>query len=307
MTEGTFRCYVPKNFKQETLDLIGLSNNIISEYEGKGLMMTLRQLYYQLVQRGIIANKSTEYSRLGSIISDGRLAGLVSWSALEDRNRQLKGLRTYDAPGKALREAREGYRIDLWAGQPWRPEVWVEKAALEGVIASICNELRVDFFSCRGYNSQSEQWAAGNRFANYVRRGQRPIIFHLGDHDPSGLDMTRDNRDRLTMFAGTPILVQRLALNWPQIEALRPPPNPTKSTDSRADGYRNLYSRGVPGEESWELDALSPEFIRDLIRQAVLQVRDPKLWAEALEQEVDDQRLLDAMIEEVAPKGDDND
>lgn len=289
---GHFRAYVQKKFTAPVMEIIRQANIIIHEYEQQGYSLTLRQLYYQFVARDIIANQQSEYKKLGDIISNARLAGLVSWTAIEDRTRNLMGLETYNGPAAAVRAARADYRIDLWATQSWRPEVWVEKEALAGVVGSICNKLRVNFFAVRGYNSQSEQWNAGRRFADYIKKGQRPIVFHLGDHDPSGIDMTRDNRDRLEMFAGTPIIVQRLALNMNQIEELNPPPNPVKSLDSRADDYKATF-----GDSSWELDALDPRYITDLIKGAVSRIRNEELWDEALEQEVADKRELDDIID----------
>lgn len=289
---GHFRCYEAKRFTADHRKTIGAVNHIINEYAKQGFSLSVRQIYYQFVARGWLPNKDTEYKRLGGIISEGRLAGLISWTAIEDRNRNLQGVRTYSSPRSAIRGIRNSYCIDKWADQPWRPEVWIEKAALEGVIGSICAELQVDFFACRGYNSQSEQWRAGQRFAGYIQKGQRPIVFHLGDHDPSGLDMTRDNRDRLSMFAGVPILVQRLALNMPQVEEVNPPPNPAKLTDSRSTAYIDQY-----GDSSWELDALDPNFIRRLIRDAVLQVRDEDKWDAMLAKEVAHTRMIDEMVE----------
>lgn len=226
MTEPVLLRYSDKRLSAATLEMVRVAGAIMTEYREQGLMLTLRQLYYQFVARNHLPNTQRSYDRLGDAVSDGRMAGLLPWDIMEDRTRNLKGLRTYRNPGEAVREAKAGYRIDMWAGQPMRPEVWIEKESLEGVIAGICNELRVDFFACRGYNSQSEQWRAGQRFASYYRDGQRPIVLHLGDHDPSGLDMTRDNRDRLSVFCGHPVAVQRIALNIGQVEAMGLPPNP---------------------------------------------------------------------------------
>jgi hypothetical protein len=293
MTEH-YRAYIPKRFGEDALARIGTANEIIAEYEAKGFSLTLRQLYYQHVARGLIANNIGEYNRLGGLINDARLAGLVSWTAIEDRTRNLMGLQTYDGPAALLRQAQGSYRADLWKDQPWRPEVWVEKEALSDVVGQICNRLRVDFFACRGYVSQSEQWRAGRRLAGYVRKGQRPIIFHLGDHDPSGIDMTRDNEERLSMFAGTHVTVVRLALNMEQIDKLKPPPNPAKVTDSRFESYQKKF-----GDLSWELDALDPAYIQDLIETNVMRIRDGKLWDEALGNEVAEKQMLLDMIEEM--------
>lgn len=286
--------YIEKRFNDEHAAIIDRAEAVIQEYERQGYSLTLRQLYYQFVARGWLANKQREYDRLGGIISDARMAGLISWTAIEDRTRNLRGVRTFSGPAAALRQARATYRTDKWKSQPWRPEIWIEKDALVGVIDHVCAELGIDYFSCRGYNSQSEQWRAGRRFMEYYTKGQRPIVFHLGDHDPSGLDMTRDNRDRLAMFAGTEVQVVRLALNKDQIDRYNPPPNPTKLTDSRAEGYMAVY-----GDTCWELDALSPTVLGNLIRTSVLRLRDETLWNEALLEEQHDIQLLDNLIREL--------
>lgn len=289
--KGHYRKFIDKKLSEDKLLVIRQADKIIGEYEVRGFNLTLRQLYYQFVARGILPNSDKSYNWLGDVISDGRLCGLLSWTAIEDRNRSLMGLRAWMSPAECLREAARAYRTDRWAGQPWRPEVWVEKDALTGVIAPICNELDVDFFACKGYNSQSAQWRAGVRMAQYTQDGQRPIVFHLGDHDPSGLDMTRDNQERLSMFAGTPVLVVRLALNMNQVEQYNPPPNPAKLSDSRARDYIDKY-----GEYSWELDALSPEVIAKLISDAVSQVRDQTIWDEVLTSEARDVERMDEII-----------
>jgi hypothetical protein len=292
---GTFRAYSDKRIGEDRLRLIGIANSIIDEYEAQGLSMTLRQLYYQMVARGHTGGENTDqwYSKLQDVVSDGRMAGLISWTAIEDTTRNLKGIATYSTPKSYMKAVSGGFRRDLWETQEWRPEVWVEKEALAGVVGQICNQLRVDFFACRGYNSQSEQWRAGRRFASYMQNGQRPIVFHLGDHDPSGIDMTRDNQERLSLFAGFPIIVQRLALNMPQIEELKPPPNPAKLSDSRSREYIARF-----GSLSWELDALDPKTIQGLISSAVAKIRDEEKWDAELRREVDEIRFIQETIEE---------
>lgn len=289
---GTYRCYIPRKFNTIQLNTIDNANKIIAEYEPAGMSLTVRQLYYQFVARGMMENDISNYNRFGSLLSDARLAGLVSWTAIEDRGRALMSLNPCEDHVEALKRARDNYHGDLWRTQHVRPEVWVEKQALEGVIGAICDELRVDFFATKGYNSQSEAWRAGRRFAHYIQRGQRPIVFHLGDHDPSGLDMTRDNQERLSLFAGVPITVIRLALNFDQIEEYDPPPNPTKHTDSRSDAYRAEF-----GESSWEVDALEPTVIQGIIEEAVEQYKDQALWDAELAKENEEKDSLDIIIE----------
>ena len=286
--------YIEKSFQKKRLDLISRSNSIIAEYAEQGFTLTLRQLYYQLVSRDVIPNSQTEYKKLSATISDARLAGLLDWAAIVDRTRGLRSNSHWDKPADILESAIASYRIDKWADQPRRPEVWIEKDALIGVIEGVCSDLDVAYFAARGYNSQSEMWATGRKFAKYLRIGQVPIIFHLGDHDPSGLDMTRDIIERLALFVGQDIEVKRLALNFNQVERYAPPPNPTKLTDSRAGPYLDEF-----GGSSWELDALSPAIIADLITEAIESVRDENLWQAATAREEEEIQSLRDLIEQL--------
>ncbi|MCX5601561.1 hypothetical protein OOK29_25765 [Streptomyces phaeochromogenes] len=274
--------YVEKKFTPAHQRLIAMADQICREYAEQGFDLTLRQLYYQFVARDVIANKQTEYKRLGSIINDARLAGLLDWDYIVDRTRNLRGLSHWDNPESVIQSAAYGYRTERWEQQPYRVEVWIEKDALVGVIAGACERNDVDYFSCRGYTSQSELWGAARRMTRYQQAGQKPIVIHLGDHDPSGVDMTRDISDRLALF-GADVDVRRIALNMDQIEEHDPPPNPAKLTDSRATSYIREH-----GSSSWELDALEPTLLDRLIEDEIWAWRDADQWeadTEAMEGE----------------------
>jgi hypothetical protein len=269
--------YTEKRFQQSTLDLVDQANVIIDEYLSDGYKLTVRQLYYQFVARGLLANTVKNYKRLAGIISDARLAGMVDWSAIEDRTRNLVSQAHWNHPGEIIQACADQFRVDLWKGQPCRPEVWIEKEALAGVFDRICKQLDIPFFSCRGYTSQSEMWSNACRLGKIAAGGQRPIILHFGDHDPSGIDMTRDIVDRMNIFDGRMDLY-RLALNMDQVEEFTPPPNPAKVTDSRFDGYVVKY-----GAESWELDALDPKVLAGLVESHVTKMIDMDIWNQRLE------------------------
>src|SRR5215467_8357308 len=155
---------------------------------------------YQFVSRDPLPNRQSEYKRLGDIINDARLAGLVDWGAIVDRTRNIRALSHWSDPAAIVEAAANRFAVDKWADQPRRVEVWIEKDALVGVFEPVCDELDVPLFSCRGYTSQSEVWGAAQRLERYLMAGQEVVILHFGDHDPSGLDMTRDIRERLRLF-----------------------------------------------------------------------------------------------------------
>lgn len=290
--------FVERRFSADSLAIIEQANAIIESYQAQGFTLTLRQLYYQFVSRDLLPNKQTEYKRLGSIINDARLAGLIDWEAIEDRTRNLQRQPSWSSPNDLLDAAASQYRSDVWDSQDYRVEVWLEKEALVGVIEPACERWRTPFFACRGYTSQSEQWRAGKRLANHIDRGQRVLVLHLGDHDPSGIDMTRDNTQRLVMFADLESLdvdsdmleVRRIALNMDQVRRYRPPPNPAKLTDSRVAGYLDRF-----GNESWELDALSPSVIDALIEEEIKAVVNEDEWERAIAKEAGERDALQAL------------
>jgi hypothetical protein len=295
--------FIYKNFGNKALETIQKANAIIAEYQAAGLRLTLRQLYYQFVARGYIPNKQTSYDNLGKLISDARLCGYIDWDALEDRTRFLRGHTTYNSPGEAIAALRRRYRVDMWEGQETRVECWIEKDALIGVIEQVCGKWDVDYFACRGYASQSELYNAGKRIAERRNSdGQETLVIHLGDHDPSGLDMTRDNEDRLSMFAGAPVEVIRVALNMNQVQQYDPPPNPTKMTDCRANKYVEEY-----GDESWELDALEPKVIAALIEKEVRRVVSVPAWNKRVEKLKSDVAKLDNAVKFVNDDADKED
>jgi len=265
------------SFYAESRKTIEQANKIIAKYQAQGYTLTLRQLYYQFVSLGLVENSQKNYKRIGDLLNKARLAGLVDWDAIEDRTRWLRSIPTYKTPLQFLKRATEGYAEQLWSEQETYCEVWIEKDALIGVIERTCNAWRVPYFPCRGYASQSEMYEAGQRFKRKLTQHQRVVVFHLGDHDPSGIDMSRDNDDRLNMFANSFIEVRRLALNMDQVETYNPPENPTKETDSRHVGY---YEQFGDDASSWELDALSPEVINDLVDEAIKEIVDIDLYRE---------------------------
>jgi hypothetical protein len=274
-------------FRAAGLETVESANEIIADYQRQGLTLTVRQLYYRFVAKGLIPNNFRSYKNLANTIDIGRRRGLIDWAAIEDRTRNLEKPNVWRDPDQIISAVAEQYREDLWKTQPRYIEVWVEKEALVGVIESACEELRVPFLACRGYLSQSEAYDAGKRFQLVSRQGRSPLIFHLGDHDPSGLDMTRDNAERVREYSRGAVEVIRLALNRDQIDEYDPPPNPAKESDSRFDAYREEH-----GDESWELDALEPSVLIDLIQSAVREQIDEPSWDAAREAEEENKRSL---------------
>lgn len=266
--------YEDLTFQPDTAAVIEQANEIIAEFLADGYDLTLRQLYYQFVSRDYIPNNQKAYNRLGDIVSKGRRAGLIDWNAIVDRTRNLQRESTWDAPSDIVAAVAEQFMFDRWEGQETYVECWYEKDALTGVFERIASEYRVPYFACRGYPSDSEVWGAARRLREKGRSDlKKLVVIHFGDHDPSGIDMTRDIEDRLELFGAEFVDVRRLALNMNQVEEYNPPPNPAKISDSRFEGYAAKY-----GDESWELDALNPTTLADLVRTEIESIIDRAQW-----------------------------
>jgi hypothetical protein len=165
--------FVPYRPHVATLRVIEQANAIIAEYAEQNFILTLRQLFYQFVARALLANLFKEYKRLGTIVRDARDGGLIDWDAIEDRTREVHTHAFWRGPCGIISEDARVYREDLWAGQRYRPEVWIEKNALIGVIEGICTALRVPYFATIGNNSQTLQYQAGKRFKRYFDQGRK--------------------------------------------------------------------------------------------------------------------------------------
>ena len=270
------QCYIPKTFQPATMALIDYINDVIDDYQKQGFRLTVRQLYYQLVARAIIPNTLQEYKRIASIINDGKLAGLIDWEAIEDRTREFTRQTRWHNAAQILKAAVDSYHKDMWANQSARVFVIVEKEALVGVLEPTCRSLDVPLLAARGYPSGTVlREFVESDISLALEAGQYPLILHLGDHDPSGIDMSRDLETRISLFAGEEVELRRIALNMPQIEEVKPPENPAKVTDSRFDAYQRQF-----GSKSWELDALSPTYLANLLRREIESNIDDALWKE---------------------------
>ena len=327
--------YEPVQMRAATLAIVATANRLLRSYAAQGYRVTLRQLYYQYVAHDLFPdtwidrtynkknglepetkNTQKNYKRLGSIIDNGRKCGLIDWDHMVDLGRDCTENSHWDSVLDIVEGCVDQFRYRTWDNQPWHVRVMVEKQALEGVLLPICRTLDIPFSANKGYSSSSAMREAGVELRRELEKGKNICVIYLGDHDPSGLDMARDVKDRLRLYAGYefyqaketsgPIydkalktknpryfkryrdarfsdqqfLIQHVALSLDQIEQFSCPPNPAKSTDSQFAKYREEF-----GDESWELDALPVQELARLVREEVAAHRDDFLYEQALERQ----------------------
>lgn len=284
-------------------------NSIIGEYQRAGYVMTLRQLYYQLVSRDVIPNVQSEYSKLSTLLKEGRMAGIVDWSAIEDRLRKPSKPASFDSPHEILDAAIAQYQVPRQKGQTNYVELWIEKDALSGVLSRVTRKYHIPIVVNRGYSSASAMYDAFERFKDAYENDQKLKILYLGDFDPSGLDMIRDIRDRTIEFLGGFYEIEDreeieemfgfevlpIALTRAQINQYDPPENPAKRTDPRSRDFIREH-----GSSSWEVDALPPDVLNNVLENAIIDLIDLDMYDAQLRREKKGIKNLKALKEYIS-------
>lgn len=252
--------------------------------------LTLRQVYYQLVGKGYIENKVSEYGMLSRLLKQARLDGYIPWEWIEDRVRAYHDLTGWGGADSFIKASLEqflrGYSRDLLQSQEVYLEIWIEKDALSSIFTRVARPYTIPVVVCRGFSSVS--------FLNdYKERleycqGKRPILLYFGDFDPSGVEMLRAMEITLQeelMVEG--IAFKRVALLKEHIAEYHLPHSPEalKKTDSRA--YKHIAEYG---ELAVELDALRPDILEALIKEAIEEEIDIDLFGS--EQETQEQENI---------------
>ena len=269
-------------------------NEILSEYE---LDLTLRQIFYRLVANYGYPNTNSMYNQLSKQLVKARERGDVDESRMEDRSREfLGGDYGFDDSSdfvsyqiqRFLSSPRRYTRI-MWTSQPEFVLVWIEKDALSRVVSGIADRYKVITAPSRGYASYTYIKEAVAKFPE----DKQITVLHFADHDPSGLDMTRDLEQRLRRYSeleglDLTINVQRIALTHQQVQEYNLTPNPTKTADPRATGYTEEF-----GNQCWELDAIEPNELQRLVLESIKSHIDADIWNQTLEQQTQERQELE--------------
>lgn len=258
--------------------IIEQAMDVLSQYDPG--VLTIRALHYQLVSRGM-TNDIQHYKRVVAATGVARWDGRIAFDAFSDRERSMACKTDADpvfldaeilAGKEQVKAWMNAYYRNKWENQPFYPEVFIEKKALEGVFVRTCMKHGIALGACKGYPSLTFLHEASKRFIEAENRGQKPIIIYFGDYDPSGEDIPRAFKENLENLGCENVEVRRIALNEDQVIAWGLPPAPTKVTDSRSVHWEGL------GQV--ELDAVKPEKLMSLLEDAIADIFDESLYDE---------------------------
>lgn len=281
---------------KETIPIV---NEIISQYD---ILLTVRQIYYRLISDpyNLFENTSSRYTQFDKMLVVARERREVDYTKIEDRTRKaLGGDFDYGSPQEFLRTEIDDlkncwqvYKTEIWTNQDYKLEIWVEKDALSNLIYQVAKDFRVLVFPSRGYSSFTKVMECLERLEGYSDKKRR--ILHLIDHDPSGIDMTRDLENRLSSYGGGSIKIKKIGLTYEQIERFNLRPNPVKKSDTKAENYISQF-----GSDCWELDAMPPLELQNLVVESIKKYINSDAWNEKFGEEKEGQNWLIGKTKEI--------
>jgi hypothetical protein len=278
-------------------DVIAIRNAIIDVIKDDP-PMTVRQVFYQLVTRGVIEKTEAEYQ--GTVIrlmTELRLNGRLPYSWVVDESRRVRVTETYDNIEHALEQTAKFYRRSALEQSDDYVEIWVEKDALAGVMWDVASDYDVPLMVSRGMPSITFLHGSAVAIYRAAERGKSTYIYQFGDHDPSGVLIPQTIERRLDEMCERldcpPPIVERVALTEEQIEEHNLPTRPTKR-----EGNRHI---GKFEGDSVELDALSPRVLRHMVREVIERHISPEATQALRVAEDSERELLRAWRPEATP------
>jgi hypothetical protein len=217
---------------------------------------TVRQVFYRLVSKGVIANTKSSHTYLDRVLTKARMEGAINEDDGDLNNGRLDPATFADesrpeaeepdtrTPAEfadqnidELNHLDEFYFPSIWHGQKYHVEVWVEKQALEATFEGILQDRYVTVVANRGYNSMAALQQSVLRLLKMqqVPYNRKIVILYFGDHDPSGLDMDRDLENRLRQLGLRDFEFRRVGLTLQQIRDFDLPADPDIPTRDKLE------------------------------------------------------------------------
>jgi len=265
--KGTRLLKRARRTQDQVQNILDWVHHILDGEEGQ---ITLRHLFYRLVGHRVIAKTEKDYKALGKHLSKWRRSGAVEWGAFADNTRWHIRTETFSSMTDAMENMVSSYRRDLWQSQAVYVECWCEKDAVASILARAAEPFGVPIFVARGFASLSSLYAAAETFRKSAQAGKRPIIYHFGDYDPSGVAAGQAMLKTFKEDFKVEVEFHRAAVNTDQIKRLNLPTRPVKTSDSRAANWT--------GGECVELDTMPPTEIRALVESCITRHIDEHAW-----------------------------
>ena len=245
--------------------------------------MTVRQVFYALTVRGVVAKTEAGYRQVQRQVLLMRREGLLPWEFISDGTRWVHKPETWNTVDDALQETARTYRRNLWLSQNVRLEFWLEKDALASIVSEITFKWDVRLMVSRGQSSDTYCYHAAQEARRaWDEAGVETFVYTLYDADKSGRVAGQVIAEKLRDYSDyAPITVIPLAVTDEQIVDWNLPTRPAKE-------------KGEP--DAVELDAIPPDKLKMLVEDAIVGHIDPDAWRREQQVEESERQILERMI-----------
>lgn len=284
---GRARGFKPWRPQAETRELLEQVHEVLRQYR-VNLPVTARQVFYRLVAAYGFPKSEAAYERLGNVLNRARRAGLVEWSSIRDDGFHRGRHTGWESLGEFAANVHawvDDYRVDRQAGQDRRLALWCEAGGMVPQLERVARDYSVPVFSSGGFDSVTAKHDKAEQFAAMGR----VLVLHLGDHDPSGVHVFGSLDEDVRAFCrelGGDVEFRRLAVLPDHVAEYGLETSPAKASDRRAfDG------------ETVQAEALPPDVLAGIVRQAVESEIDLEVYAATLKDEREQRTRLTAWAE----------
>ena len=264
--------------------------------------LSIRQIHYNLLpiapqknttknatkkqrEKNKYKNDQSSYKALSRLLNDARYEGLIPFRCIADATRPTNTYGGWSNASDFIRNETEyfmcGFRMNMQLNQPDHIEVLAEKKTIGRIIEPVCDKFQVAYTLGAGYGNPSVWSKMANR---YQQSGKdRMILVIVSDYDPEGFDLANDAVKALRTHFGVNVQYKRAAVNRSQIDELKLAEdfNPAKPDSTRLKKFIELTG----GTDTWECEALPPEYLQVRLDDAVRSVLDIDIWNETIKQE----------------------
>jgi hypothetical protein len=264
--------------------------------------LTDRQVHYALLNNpplrhaskpgSTYVNNDKSYGDLTDLITRARLVGDIPFLAIDDPTRPMTTWDVFRTPGEFVanrtNDFLKGYWRDLQQSQPNHIEIIGEKNTIGGIVEPVAKQFTIPLTIGRGYCSLPPRYEMAQRFRKSGK--QKLVILALSDFDPEGEDIAHSfARSMRDDFAIENIHAIKVALTAEQVQEMKLPPwMKAKKGSSRRKGFVSKF-----GDYVFELEAVSPDRLQQILTDAIDGALDRKTFNHELEKEKQDAAHLE--------------
>jgi hypothetical protein len=239
-------------------------------------------------------NTHQYYKTLTNLLTRARLEELIPWEAIGDETRPVI---TWDVHRELSPFVRrevdgflDGYYRDLMQSQPNHIEITGEKNTVQGILRPLASEFCIPLTLGRGYCSIDPRHEMAERFRKSGK--EKLVILLLSDFDPDGQEISqsfaKSMRDDFDIAKIHPV---KVALTGEQVQQFELPPMMTaKETSVNYEKFTTEHGNAV-----FELEALTPQQIQQVLREAIESVLDTDAFNREVEAEKQDALKIAAL------------